>query len=196
MVIYLKPDILVYEIKWALGSIAMNKDNGSDGILAELFKILKDDDVKALPQYINKFGKLSRDTGLEKVSFHSNPKGRARPKKKIQTILQLWSFHMLARKCSKSLKLGFSSTQMKNLQMYKLGFKRQKNQRSKAGSNICWILEKACEFQKNIYLGFIDYAKPFDYVDQHKLSKILRVGSTRSSNLSPEKSVYESRSNS
>ena len=196
MVIYLKPDILVYEIKWALGSIAMNKDNGSDGILAELFKILKDDDVKALPQYINKFGKLSRDTGLEKVSFHSNPKGRARPKKKIQTILQLWSFHMLARKCSKSLKLGFSSTQMKNLQMYKLGFKRQKNQRSKAGSNICWILEKACEFQKNIYSCFIDYAKAFDCVDNNKLGNSSRDGNARPPDLSLEKPVCRSGSNS
>ena len=152
VVTYLEPDNLVYEIKWALGSIAMNIDRRSDGIPAELFKILKDDDVKVLPQYISKFGKLSSDTGLEKVTFHSNPKGRARPKKKIQTILQLWSFHMLARKCSKSFKLGFSSTQTKNLQIYKLGFKRQKNQRSKAGFNICWILEKAYEFQKNIYL--------------------------------------------
>ena len=50
------------------------KASGGDGIPAELFQILKDDAVKVLPQYVSKFGKLSSDTGLEKVSFHSNPK--------------------------------------------------------------------------------------------------------------------------
>ena len=41
-------------------------------------------------------------------------------------------------------------------------------------ANICWIIEKAIEFQKNIYFCFIDYAKAFDWVDHHKLSKILK----------------------
>ena len=48
MVTHLKSDILECEVKWALGSITMNKDNGGDGIPAELFKILKDDTVKVL----------------------------------------------------------------------------------------------------------------------------------------------------
>ena len=41
-------------------------------------------------------------------------------------------------------------------------------------ANICWIIEKAREFQKNIYFCFIDYAKAFDYVDHNKLWKILK----------------------
>ena len=41
-------------------------------------------------------------------------------------------------------------------------------------TNICWIIEKAREFQKNIYVCFIDYAKAFNCVDQHKLWKILK----------------------
>ena len=41
-------------------------------------------------------------------------------------------------------------------------------------ANICWIIEKAREFQKNIYFCFIDYAKAFDCVDHHKLWKILK----------------------
>ena len=45
---YLEPDILEYEVKWALGSITMNKSSGSDGIPVELFQILKDDAVKVL----------------------------------------------------------------------------------------------------------------------------------------------------
>ena len=43
-----KPDILKYEVKWALGSITTNKDSGGDGIPVELFQILKDDAVKVL----------------------------------------------------------------------------------------------------------------------------------------------------
>ena len=48
MVIHLEPDILECEVKWALGSITINKANGGDGIPAELFQILKDDAVKVI----------------------------------------------------------------------------------------------------------------------------------------------------
>ena len=63
-------------------------------------------------------------------------------------------------------------------------------------ANICWIIERAREFQKNIYFCFIDYAKAFDCVDHHKLENSERVGNTRPPDLSPEKSVCKSRSNS
>ena len=49
VITHLEPDILEYEVKWALGSITTNKATGGDGIPAELFKILKDDAVKVLP---------------------------------------------------------------------------------------------------------------------------------------------------
>ena len=49
MITHLEPDILEYEVKWALESITMNKANGDDGIPVELFKILKDDAVKSAP---------------------------------------------------------------------------------------------------------------------------------------------------
>ena len=48
MITHLEPDILEYEVKWTLGSIAMNKAHGGDGIPVELFQILKDDAVKVL----------------------------------------------------------------------------------------------------------------------------------------------------
>ena len=51
----LEPDILECEVKWALGSITGNKVSGGDGILAELFQILKDDTVKVFTQYASKF---------------------------------------------------------------------------------------------------------------------------------------------
>ena len=58
MVTHLEPDILEYDVKWALETITMNKTSGGDGIPAELFHILEDDVVK-VTQYANKFGKLS-----------------------------------------------------------------------------------------------------------------------------------------
>ena len=63
-------------------------------------------------------------------------------------------------------------------------------------ANILWIMEKAREFQKNIYFCFTDYAKAFDCVDHNKLWKILRDGNTRPLDLPLEKSVCRSGSNS
>ena len=63
-------------------------------------------------------------------------------------------------------------------------------------ANIHWVIEKAKEFQKNIYFCFIDYAKAFDGVDHNKLENSSRDGNTRPPDLSPEKSVCRSRSNS
>ena len=62
-------------------------------------------------------------------------------------------------------------------------------------ANIHWVIEKAREFQKNIYLYF-DYAKAFDFVDCNKLWKILRDGNARPLYLFNEKPVYRLRSNS
>ena len=63
-------------------------------------------------------------------------------------------------------------------------------------ANIYWIVEKAREFQKNIYFCFIDYAKAFNFVNHNKLWIILRDGNTRPPYLHPEKSVWSARSNS
>ena len=63
-------------------------------------------------------------------------------------------------------------------------------------ANTCWIIEKAREFQKNIYFCFIDYTKAFDCVDHNNLENSSRNGNTRPPYLPPEKSVCRSRSNS
>ena len=63
-------------------------------------------------------------------------------------------------------------------------------------ANICWVVEKAREFQKNIYFCITDYAKAFDCVDHNKLWKIFHLGSTRPPDLPPEKPICRSRSNS
>ena len=76
--IHQEPDILECKVKWVLGSITTNKASGGDGIPVELFQILKDDAVKVLHS-ICQSANLENSavaTGLERVSFHSNPKER------------------------------------------------------------------------------------------------------------------------
>ena len=75
-----EPGNLECEIKWALGSITMNKASGCDGIPAELFQILKDDAVKVLHSYASKFGKLSSGhrPGKGQFSFQSQRKAMSK----------------------------------------------------------------------------------------------------------------------
>ena len=73
----LEPEILECEVKWALGSIAMNKACEGDGIPAEVFQILKDDAVKMLYSLHHQTWKTQQwPQDWKKVSFHSNPKER------------------------------------------------------------------------------------------------------------------------
>ena len=75
------------------------------------------------------------------------------------------------------------------------GFRKGRGTRDQI-ANICWIIKKAREFQRNIYFCFTDYAKAFDCVDHNKLENSERDGNTRPPNLPLEKSVCRSRSNS
>ena len=75
------------------------------------------------------------------------------------------------------------------------GFRKGRGTRDQI-ANIRWIMEKAREFQKNIYFCFIDYAKAFDRVDHNKLWKILKDGHTRPPDLPLEKPICRSGSNS
>ena len=77
MITHLEPDSLECEVKWALESITTNKASGGDRIPVELFQILKDDAVRCAA--LNMPANLENSTvatGLEQVSFHSNPKER------------------------------------------------------------------------------------------------------------------------
>ena len=96
VITHVEPDILVCEVKWALGSITMDKASGGDGIPVELFNVIKDGAVKVLHQYVSKFGKLSsvRRTGKDQLSFQSQRK--AMPKN-AQTTTQLHSSHTLVK---------------------------------------------------------------------------------------------------
>ena len=77
MITHLEPDILECEVKWALGSITMNKANGGDRIPLELFRILKVDAMEVLHSICQaNLENSAVAIELEKVSFHSNPKER------------------------------------------------------------------------------------------------------------------------
>ena len=85
MITHLEPDILECEVKWTLERITMNKASGDDGIPVELFQILKDDAMKVLHSVCQHILENSAVAiGLEKVSYHSNPK-----EKQCQRMLKL-----------------------------------------------------------------------------------------------------------
>ena len=116
VVTHLQLDILKWEVKWALRSIIMNKASGGDGIPAELFKILKDNAVKMLHSIHQQIWKTQQwpQDWKSSVFIPISTEGN------VQTTGKLYSFHMLARSCSKSSMLGFNSTWTKNFQMFKL----------------------------------------------------------------------------
>ena len=74
-------------------------------------------------------------TGLQNVSFYSNPKER-QCQKTVQTTIQLHSFHMLARLCSKFFKLGFNSMWTENFQMYKVDLEKAEEPEIKLPTSI------------------------------------------------------------
>ena len=93
VITHLEPDILEYQVKWALGRITMNKASGGDRIPAELFQILKDDTVKVLHSICQQIWKIQW-WPQEWIAFQSQ---RRAVIKNVQTIAQLHSFHMLVR---------------------------------------------------------------------------------------------------
>ena len=107
----LEPDILECQVKWALGSITMNKASGGDGIQVELFQILKYDAAlkpkrKCCTPYASKFGKLSSGHRTGKGLFSFQFQRKAMPR----MFKLLHSSHMLVKQCSKFSKPGFSNT--------------------------------------------------------------------------------------
>ena len=110
-------------------------------------------------------------TGLEKVSFHSNPKER-----QCQRMFKLLHncTHLTASKVMLTiLQARFQQYVNCELPDVQAGFRKGRGIRDQI-DNICWIIEKAREFQKNIYFCFTDHAKAFDCLDHNKMWKILQ----------------------
>ena len=132
-------------------------------------------------------------TGLEKVSFHSNLKER-QPKEcsNYRTIALISHASKVMLKILQARLQQYMNCELPDVQA---GFRKGRRTRNQI-ANICWIIEKAREFQKNIYFCFIDYAKAFDCVDHNKLENSERDGNTRPPDLPLEKLVCRSGSNS
>ena len=109
-------------------------------------------------------------TGLKKMSSFQS-KRKAMPKN-VQTTAQLHSSHTLAKYSLKFSKPGFNSTWTVSLQIFKPDL--EKAEEPDQIANICWIIVKAREFQKNIYFCFINYTKAFDCVDHNILWKFFK----------------------
>ena len=88
MIVHLEPDILECEVKWALGSITMNKASGGDGITAELFQILKDDAVKVLHSIYKQIWKTQQwpEDWKSSVFIPISKKGNAKECSNYHTI--------------------------------------------------------------------------------------------------------------
>ena len=138
-----------------------------------------------------KFGKLSSGQRTGKGQFSFQPQRRVMPKN-VQTTAQLHLFHV-SKVMLKILQARFQQYINQEFPDVQTGFRKGRGSRDQI-SNIHWIIEKAREFQKNIYFCFIDYVKTFDCVDHNKLWKILERWEYQT-DLSPEKLVFRSRSN-
>ena len=110
-------------------------------------------------------------TGLEKVSFHLNPKERQCQRMfKYRTIALISHGSKVMLEILQSRFQQYVNRERPDVQS---GFRKGRGTRDQI-ANIHWIIEKARDFQKNIYFCFIDYAKAFDCVDHNKLWKILK----------------------
>ena len=110
-------------------------------------------------------------TGLEKVSFHFNPKkGNGKECSNYHTIALISHFSKVMLKILHARLQQYMIHELSDVQA---GFRKGRGTRDQIAS-IHWIVEKAREFQKTIYFCFIDYAKAFDCVDHNKLWEILK----------------------
>ena len=146
VITHLEPDILECEVKWALGSITMNKDSGGDGIPVELFQILKDDALKVLHSICQQIWKTQQWPQDWKTSVSFQSQRKAIPKN-VQSTAHLHSSHTLVL----MLKIVQARCQLymnHELPDVQAGFRKGRGTRDQI-ANICWIIEKPRKFQKN-----------------------------------------------
>jgi len=169
VITHLEPDILEYEVKWALEIITKNKASGGDGIPVELFQILKDDAVKVLHLIYQQIWKthLWPQDWKRSIFIPISKKGNTKECSNYHRIA------LISHASKVMLKILLARLQQyvnRELPDVQAGFRKGRDQIA----NIHWTMEQAREFQKNIYFCFIDYAKAFDCVDHNKLWKILQ----------------------
>ena len=171
MVIHPEPDILECKVKWALESTAISKASAGDEIPAELFKILKTDAIKVLHLIYQQIWKMQQwqQDKKKSVFIPISKKGSTKECANHQTIALI---SHASKVMLKNLHARLQHYLNRELSDVQAGFRKGRGTRDEI-ANICWIIKKSREFQKNIYLCFTDYAKAFDCVDHNKLWKIL-----------------------
>ena len=144
-----------------------NKPSGGDGIPVELFQILKDDAVKTLHSICQQIWKIQQWPQDWKWSvFIPIPKkGNAKECSNYSTTALISHTSKVMLKNLQDRIQQYVNHELPDVQS---GFRKGRGSRDQI-ANICWIIKKAREFQKNIYFCFIDYAKAFDCVDHSKL---------------------------
>ena len=152
-----EPDILEYEVKRALGSITMNKATGGDEISAELCQILKEDTVTVLHSICQQICKTRLwPQDWKRSVFIPNPKkGNAKECSNYCTVALISHASKAVLKIIQSRLQQHVNFDFPHIQA---GFRKGRGTRDQT-ANIRWIIEKATEFQKIIYLCFIDYVK-------------------------------------
>ena len=126
---------------------------------------------KCCTQYASKSGKLSSVHRTGKGQFHSSSKER-----QCQRLFKLHTIALISHGSKVMLKILQARLQQYvncEISDVQAGLRKGRGTRNQI-ANIRWIIEKAREFQKNIYFCFIDYAKAFDCVDHNKLWKTLK----------------------
>ena len=150
----------------------MNKASGGDRILAELFQILKDNAVKvlhAIRQQIWKTQQWPQDW-KRSVFIPIPKKGSVKECSNYHTIALISHASKVMLKILQASLQQYMNHEIPDVQT---GFRKGRGSRAQI-ANICWIIEKARKFQKNIYFCFIDYAKAFDWLDHNQLWKMLQ----------------------
>ena len=172
MIIHLELDILDCEVKWALGSITTNKASGGDGIPVKLFQTLENDAVEVLYSICQKIWKTQQWSQDWKRSV-SIPIPKKRNVKECSNYRMIAPISHASKVMLKILQARLQQYMNRELPDVQAGFRKGRGTRDQI-ANICMIMQKGREFQKNIYFSFIDYAKAFDCVDHNKLWKILK----------------------
>ena len=159
MITHLEPDILEYKVKWALGSITRNIASGG-GIPAELFQILKDDAVKVLHSICEQIWKTQQwpQDWKRSVFIPIAKRGNTKECSNYHTIALISHASKVMLKILQARLQQYVKRELPDVQA---GFRKGRRTRDQI-ANICWIIERGREFQKNIYFCFIDYAKGFD----------------------------------
>ena len=167
VIIHPVSDILECEIKWALESITMNKASGGDRIPVELFQTLKDDAVKVLHSICQQIWKtlLGPQNWKRSVFIPIPKKGNAKECSKTHTIALISHAHKIMPKI---LQVRFKQYVNRELPDVQVGFRKVRGTRDQI-ANMCWIIKKAREFQKNMYFCCLDYTTAFDCVEHNNL---------------------------